>query len=659
MVLAALPLLLLAHQSQLFPDPVPGVEHAVECLTGKIVEADPICDDGPAAVSRRLPSMPSGGRAGFAAVTIGPSLIAVGGRDDESNGGIIRGGVSAVEALDLNTREWSPLPDLKNPRAELAAVAVGCIVVVLGGLNNTGGPVAAVEALDLSKNRWPWQNPDPWFELPRMPAGCRIGLAAAAVDNTVVAMGGALCDGDAVATVEALDMVTRTWSALPDMPGGPRRDFAAASVGTTIYAMGGMASVDGKDNVGLDRVERLEMNAAQPKWTTLKPLPGGGRYKLAAAAVTHAVVVVGGIRTDLCCQIPTPWTCANGPPPSCELSRVEEFDIATESWHVRPDRAAGVGASLAAAAIGGTVVAMGGQAGTNTALDTVEAFCFVSPEDIPLKKDDISNWLEWVTVVVTVICVLAALLMAMNRTRDLYDLADQSLDVGEDSVGLVGLGLFIASGIDLLSDVCLLITLLLIGEWMLLFCAFGASVGVAVATLQLAYATFGAVSADSNSSSADGGGADLVKDWLYSSSTSMACRNTTLAVAVIVSAVRFECLEILRLKVCGQEIVSMPIADKHYAFIQRGNLLSTCASFPHMLTAMAVLRDGGHTAHYGDTERFFIILSLVFSIVSILLAILSRIEKTRRLLHVLKSAKGSGGAVGDGSSIYSDISGSE
>ena len=103
----------------------------------------------------------------------------------------------------------------------------------------------------------------------------------------------------------------------------------------------------------------------------------------------------------------------------------------------------------------------------------------------------------------------------------------------------------------------------------------------------------------------------------------------------------------------------MPIADKHYAFIQRGNLLSTCASFPHMLTAMAVLRDGGHTAHYGDTERFFIILSLVFSIVSILLAILSRIEKTRRLLHVLKSAKGSGGAVGDGSSIYSDISGSE
>ena len=343
-------------EAQLFPDPVPGVEHATECVTGKIVEADPICDDADKP-SMSLPPMPSGGRAGFAAVAIGPTLIAIGGDDLEGNAGFIRGAVQDVEALNLNTREWSELPPLKNSRAELAAVSVGCIVVVLGGYNATGGPVAAVEALDLSKDRWPWQEMDPWFELPPMPKGCRIGLAAVAVQNTVVAIGGAACDGDAVSTVEALDMVTRTWKALPDMPGGPRRDFAAAAVGTTVYAIGGMATVNGHDNTALDRVERLEMNASPlAKWTTLKPLPDGGRYKLAAAAVTHglaSVVVVGGVRTDLCCQYPLPWECFDGRPANCALATVEQYDIATESWSKRPDRAAGVGESLAVASVGG------------------------------------------------------------------------------------------------------------------------------------------------------------------------------------------------------------------------------------------------------------------------------------------------------------------
>ncbi len=640
---------------QLFPDPTPGVEHAMECVTGKIVEADPICDDAAFADgSEPLPPMPSGGRAGFAAVTIGPTLIAIGGMDMETSGsgnassGFVRGAVQQVEALDLNTRKWSDLPSLVHARAELAAVSVGCIVVILGGFNATGGPVAAVEALDLSKDRWPWQNMDPWFELPPMPKGCRIGLAAAAVDNTVVAIGGAACDGNAVSTVEALDMVTRTWTALPDMPGGARRDLAAASVGTTIYAIGGMATVGGKDNTGLARVERLEMNLKIPKWTTLAPLPDGGRYKLAAAAVTHglqSVVVIGGERTDLCCQVPLPWQdCWNGRPANCELATVEQYDIASETWTKRPDRSAGVGESLAAASVGGTVVALGGAAGEHVALDTVEAFCFVNPDDIPLKKDNISTWLESLTVIVSIVCVVAALFMAMNHVGDLHDLADQTLDAGEDSVNAFGLALFVGSGIDLLSDICLLITLIVIKEWLLLLCAFGVSVGGGIATLQLTYATFGKVSSEADEHS--------MRDWLYGGATSMACRNAVVVVAVLVSMVRFESLEILRLRLFGKAILSMPINDSHYAFIQRGNRLAVMTSLPHMLAAIAVLRDGGHAAHYGHGEQFFIILSLVCSTVSILSAGLKRVERVQSFLRKCKS----GGL--NNASVYEDLGGS-
>ena len=137
----------------------------------------------------------------------------------------------------------------------------------------------------------------------------------------------------------------------------------------------------------------------------------------------------------------------------------------------------------------GTVVALGGAAGKSVALDNVEAFCFVNPDDIPLKKDSVSAWLEWLPICVTAVCVVAALFTAMNQIRDLYDLADQPLDAREDSVNAFGLGLFVASGIDLLSDVCFLITLLVIKEWVLVLCAGAASVGVGIATLQVCVST--------------------------------------------------------------------------------------------------------------------------------------------------------------------------
>ena len=533
----ALLLCLRAAGAQLFPDPVPGQENAAECLTGKIVEADPLCDDDPRAEAA-LPPMPSGGRAGLAAVTIGSTLIAVGGVDNDVHGMFIRGGVHEVEALNLNTREWSNLPPLQTARTELSAVAVGCIVVVVGGLTAGGRPAEPnILGLDLSKDRFPWQDPDPWFVLPDMPGGPRTAVAAAAVENTVVVMGGTnMTTGNAVAAVEGLDMVTRQWFSLPPMPGGPRRDFAAASIGNLIVALGGMATVNGQDNTGLARVEKLDMLTRT--WTTLPPLPGGARYKLAAAAVHHSVVAVGGRRTGICAG------------KGCTLASVEELDLQTNKWTVRPDRDAGVGSGLAAAAVGGTVVALGGAAGEDSSLSTVEAFCFTPPEERHVHKDD-SAWVwELVCVLVTVGVFLGAIPLTKRQTSELYNLPDCQLEPGMDSAGWLALSLFVAATFDILSDAGLVITLLAIGEWLHLICCLVASAVVVSSILQLDSTLFDQIAKSS------AGGANVVQQGIK-------------LVAVAVSTARFESLEILRLRLWGKGVISLPMEHKHFAFIQR------------------------------------------------------------------------------------------
>jgi hypothetical protein len=138
----------------------------------------------------------------------------------------------------------------------------------------------------------------------------------------------------------------------------------------------------------------------------------------------------------------------------------------------------------------------------------------------------------------------------MHKTAELYDLAEIDLEPGADAIGLLGLALFVASVFDLLSDVGLLITLLAIGEYLLFFCAMMASAGVVMSTLQLDYATFGEIA------KSDLGGASVV-------------RTPMIIVAVAVSCVRFQSLEVLRLKVGGQELMSMPMEQKHYWFIQQ------------------------------------------------------------------------------------------
>lgn len=203
----------------------------------------------------------------------------------------------------------------------------------------------------------------------------------------------------------------------------------------------------------------------------------------------------------------------------------------------------------------------------------------------------------------------------------------------------MGLALFVASVFDLLSDLCLLIILLKIGEYLLFFCAMMASAAVIVSTLQLDYATFGEIS------KSDLGGASVV-------------RTPLIIVAVVVSCVRFQSLEVLRLKVKGQELLAMPMEQKHYWFIQQGATLGVFASFPHFLVAISVLRDGGHTAHYGSLEHSILVFSLFFSAGSILMTALSH-ERVQRLACMKNITCFSARGGGEGDMYDEFLSGSE
>ena len=112
----------------------------------------------------------------------------------------------------------------------------------------------------------------------------------------------------------------------------------------------------------------------------------------------------------------------------------------------------------------------------------------------------------------------------------------------------------------------------------------------------------------------------------------------------------------------------------------QGAILSIFTSFPHFLVALSVFRDGGHTAHYGGGERFFLrkytalrgllvisrlfserllgitVFSLFCSAGSIMITALSRVQRQRmeRCVTMVRGSK----ADGDderGSDMYDEL----
>jgi N-acetylneuraminic acid mutarotase len=222
---------------------------------------------------------------------------------------------------------WATKSAMPIGRLGLAAAAVDGIIYAIGGYNGIYPEVnEANEAYDPVTDTWTTKSD--------MPTG-RFGLAAAVVDGIIYAIGGSSSATQYETANEAYDPATDTWSTKMDMPTG-RKQLAAAAVDGIIYAIGGGSSGQPYED------DNEAYDPATDSWTTKAAMPIG-RLGLAAAAMDGIIYAIGGY---------------SGIYPEVNEAN-EAYDPATDTWTTKSDMPTGR-LALAAVAVDGIIYAIGG-----------------------------------------------------------------------------------------------------------------------------------------------------------------------------------------------------------------------------------------------------------------------------------------------------------
>ena len=177
--------------------------------------------------------------------------------------------VGAVEVFDTMTHTWSTAPSLPTPRSTFAIAVVGATIFTIGGGPAVvGGPTSLVEALDTSTGTWTTKA--------AMPTQ-RTLAAASASGGTVFVAGGYrspgtcfdwVCKG--VAAVESYDPGTDTWTTRPSLPRA-KIGLGAAALNNTVYAIGG----ERQDGIviGAPSSDAYRYDIALGAWSAAAPMP--------------------------------------------------------------------------------------------------------------------------------------------------------------------------------------------------------------------------------------------------------------------------------------------------------------------------------------------------------------------------------------------------
>ena len=234
----------------------------------------------------------STGRENGAAVVYRGQLMVIGGHTDEDET------TDDVEVFDAGTNRWESFDDLDDAREGLAAIVLNGELYALGGSNENEQILTSVEQFEGDDDS-EWDDSDWELGVPRASFGAvvlddvayviggfnafgpidlvesyteetgtiertplsmaRGGLAAAAVQGGILAMGGRKANNQVVSTVDRYDPVLDDWEPQASM-GTPRESFAAVSVGNAVYVFGG------RDNTGatLATVEMYTSATVQP-----------------------------------------------------------------------------------------------------------------------------------------------------------------------------------------------------------------------------------------------------------------------------------------------------------------------------------------------------------------------------------------------------------
>ncbi len=165
------------------------------------------------------------------------------------------------------------LTRLSNPRYRHAAAAHQSKVVAIGGQDENGTLLAAVESYDPIQNQW-----SNLTSLPLALAGCR----AADLGGRLLVMGGESPLGTSLNN--SYELVAGVWQNLPPM-NSQRADFASCVFNQQVYVFGGQAGVY------LSSAERY--NSLGNNWLPISPMPAA-RHQHQAMVVQNRIFIVGG-----------------------------------------------------------------------------------------------------------------------------------------------------------------------------------------------------------------------------------------------------------------------------------------------------------------------------------------------------------------------------
>jgi N-acetylneuraminic acid mutarotase len=226
------------------------------------------------------------------------------------------------------TPPWRAATPVPVPRTEVAAARLGQEIAVVGGFTVDGATTARADAYSPSADRW--------RRLPDLPVAVN-HAAAASYRGRLYVFGGFAANGRVLRTAFAL--VGGSWRRLRSLPQG--RGAAGAAV-----ARGRLYVVGGRAPTGLAR-RAFAYDPARGRWTSIPgPTP---REHLAAAARAGLVYAVAGRKFGYDTNVRT----------------FEAYDPARRRWRrLRPVPAARGG--TAAAAVGRTILSVGGEAPSGT-----------------------------------------------------------------------------------------------------------------------------------------------------------------------------------------------------------------------------------------------------------------------------------------------------
>lgn len=274
-----------------------------------------------------------------------PSPVADAGADQTVFAGVqvtLDGSRSSDEAGAAISYRWSlAAPPGSAAALSSAVVAAPTFTPDLPGIYtvmltvNDGETSSAPDRVDVDVLK------SPWSMGATMPTP-RTGFAVVAIGGRAYVVGGSI-GSMPVGTVEIFDTSSNTWSAAPSLP-VPRVGLAAAVANGKVYAIGG-----GPETVGGPVPTVNEFDPATGVWTEKAPMPTS-RTAAAAAPIGNEIFVIGGLQSPTCRD----WVCKG-------LATVESYDATLDAWTPRAALPRGGRIGPAAAVVGSTLYALGGE----------------------------------------------------------------------------------------------------------------------------------------------------------------------------------------------------------------------------------------------------------------------------------------------------------